>query len=651
MAISRETIERIKSHTEIVEVVSDYLTLKKRGSNLMACCPFHNEKSPSFNVNPRLGIFKCFGCGKSGDAISFVMEYEKLTYPEALRQLANKYGIEIEEDKLSPQARENFSEKESLLIVLNYAKNYYQEILFEHPEGKSLGLSYFKERGFSEKTIKSFELGYSLDTWEGFLTEAKKNQHSIELLEKAGLIKPREEGKEGHYDRFRGRVIFPIHNPQGKVIAFGARILKNDKEQAKYLNSPETEVYHKSNVLYGLFQAKNAIRQEENCFLVEGYTDVISMYQAGIENVVASSGTSLTVEQSRLIRRYTENVTVLYDGDPAGIKASLRGIEILLEEGLNVRVALFPDKEDPDSFVKKVGAVAFTDFIKQHTKDFITFKTELFLEEIKKDPLRKAEVAKDLVESISKMPDVLKRSVMLRETANLIQLGEEVLVDELNRLLVSKKKKTSNTPSSTSSSQPSSFDASFEAFLNEPPVFEHDMPVEVEPIVVDKAEKEVIRLLIIHAGVPLDDEFHLETYMLAELEGVEFKTPVFAKLMTQCRLHAGDSFFNRDFFLTHEDGEIRQLAADTLASMLETSPNWERFQISIPKKDEELSTVAYDAVLRLKQKRLQEMEAEAKKGLSSSDPEEQEKALKLYMALKEESRKIDKEKGTVVKKM
>jgi DNA primase len=670
MSISRETIERIKSNAEIVEVVSDYVTLKKRGSNLMACCPFHNEKSPSFNVNPRLGIYKCFGCGKSGDSISFVMEYDKLTYPEALRQLAHKYNIEIEEDKSTPQEKENRSERESLLIVLNYARKYYQEILTENQEGKSIGLSYFKERGFSDKTIQAFELGYSMDSYDAFLNEAKRNQYSVELLDKAGLIKQRE-GKEGYYDRFRGRVIFPIHNPQGKTIAFGARILKASKDVAKYLNSPETEVYHKSHVLYGLFQAKNSIRQEENCFLVEGYTDVISMHQAGVENVVASSGTSLTIEQARLIKRYTENVTVLYDGDPAGIKASLRGIEILLEEGLNVRVALFPDKEDPDSFVRKVGAVAFAEFIKSNTKDFITFKTEMFLEEIKKDPIRKADVAKDLVESISKMPDLLKRSVMLSQTANLIGIQEDALMDELQRVLLKKKKQGTNSVSSTSirPSQPSvnqndnlpfletqflepyqDFESTFGEFqVGEMPTMP-DQPEQAETIVLDKAEKEIIRLLVTHVGAWLDETTKLETYLLAELEEVEFRTPLFARLIVETKTHISETFFNRDFFISHEDAEIRQFSADVLSGIAETSPNWEKFSIFIPKKDEDLATTVYDAILKLKRSRLTEMELEAAKGLNSKDPEEQDQALKLYMAVVEQRMLLDKEKGKVVNK-
>ena len=668
MAISRETIELIKSHVEIVEVVSDYVTLKKRGSNLMACCPFHNEKSPSFNVNPRLGIYKCFGCGKSGDSISFVMEYDKLTYPEALRQLAGKYGIEIAEDKTSPKEQENKSERESLHIVLNYAKNYYHEILNDSQEGKSFGLSYFKERGFSDKTINAFELGYSIDSYEAFFNEAKRNQYSVELLEKAGLIKKRE-GKEGYYDRFRGRVIFPIHNPQGKTIAFGARILKADKDTAKYLNSPETEVYHKSHVLYGLFQAKNAIRQTDNCLLVEGYTDVISLYQAGIENVVSSSGTSLTVEQARLIRRYTENVTVLYDGDPAGVKASLRGIEILLEEGLNVRVALFPDREDPDSFVRKVGAVAFQEFIKTNTKDFITFKTELFLEEIKKDPLRKAEVAKDMVESISKMPDMLKRSVMLSQTANLLGINEDALMDELHRVLLKKKKQPATSPTLPSVPKPKTTESS------EPPVIDYgslepypffdpnpddfplpEMPGEEvaekqEPIVIDRNEWEIIRLLVIHTGVWLDDNTKLESYLLSELEDIELRTPIFARMIAETKANVSETFFGREYFISHEDAEIRQISADILGNMKETSPLWaDKYLIVIPKQDEDLVTVAYDACSRLKQKRLQELIVEAKKGLSSENIEDQERALKMLMALKTEQQRIDKERGTVVRK-
>jgi DNA primase len=400
MRISNEVVQQIQQSADIVEVVSDFVTLKKRGQNMMACCPFHNEKTPSFSVSPAKGIYKCFGCGKSGDSVKFVMDVEGVSFVEALKYLAKKYGIEVEEQEAQTDTElQQQHEKDSLYIVLNYAKNYYQQLLWQSDEGKAVGLSYFKERGFKENTIKDFELGYSTETWDHFTKEALSKGYNADILEKAGLLIRKEEKQ---FDRFRGRVIFPIHNVSGKVVAFGARILKADKNQPKYLNSPETEVYHKSHILYGLFQAKNAIRQEEVCYLVEGYTDVVSLHQAGIHNVVASSGTSLTLEQIRLVGRFTQNITVLYDGDAAGIKASLRGTDMILEEGLNVKVVVFPDGNDPDSYVKLIGAVAFKEFIAKNSKDFITFKTELYLAEVANDPFKRASVIKEVVESITK---------------------------------------------------------------------------------------------------------------------------------------------------------------------------------------------------------------------------------------------------------
>ncbi|WP_310588873.1 DNA primase [Flectobacillus sp. BAB-3569] len=414
MRLDQETIERIKQAAQVADVIGDYVSLKKKGANLWACCPFHGEKSPSFSVSPAKGIYKCFGCGKAGDSVRFIMDIEGLGYGEALRHLAKKYSIAIQESPLTDEQLQAQNARESLYIALNYAKNYYQNNLFQHEEGQSIGYPYFKERGFSDKTIKAFELGYSLDIWDAFTRDALKNGYSIDVLEKAGLtIRKPEENKM--FDRFRNRVIFPIHNVSGKTIAFGARILKADKNQPKYLNSPETEVYHKSNILYGIYQAKNAIRSKDVCYLVEGYTDVISLYQAGIENVVASSGTSLTLEQIRLIARFTQNITVLYDGDPAGIKASLRGMDMILEEGLNVKLVVFPQGEDPDSYVQKIGSDAFVQYITDHASDFITFKAELFLKEAGNDPFKRAELIKDMVGSISRIPDSIKRSVFFKK--------------------------------------------------------------------------------------------------------------------------------------------------------------------------------------------------------------------------------------------
>jgi len=435
MRINPETVDRIKQAADIVEVVGDFVSLKKKGANYSACCPFHNEKTPSFNVNPVRQIYKCFGCGAAGDAIKFVMDVDGIGYGEALRYLADKYGIEVAEEEVTNEEAVRQNARESLYIVLNYAKNFYQQHLHENEEGQAIGLSYFRERGFSNNILKKFELGYSLDKWDSFSKEALEKGYSAEVLEKAGLLIHKEGSSTSGYDRFRGRVIFPIHNVAGKVIAFGARILKTDKNQPKYLNSPETEVYHKSEVLYGIYQAKNAVRQQDHCYLVEGYTDVISLQQAGIENVVASSGTSLTTEQIKLIGRFTPNVTILYDGDVAGIKAALRGLDLVLEEGLNVSIVLFPDGDDPDSYVRKVGAEAFKEYLRKASKDFITFKTETLLQDAGNDPFRLAAVIGEVVNSIIKIPDAIKRQVFFHRTADMLKVDEQMLITEGNKLL------------------------------------------------------------------------------------------------------------------------------------------------------------------------------------------------------------------------
>ncbi|MBO0951877.1 DNA primase [Fibrella forsythiae] len=434
MRIPEETVERIRQAADILEVVGDFVSLKRRGSNYIACCPFHNEKSPSLNVNPARQIYKCFGCGKAGDSVRFVMDVENLGYGEALRYLAKKYNIEIEEQEVTPEEQLKHTERESLYIVLNYAKTFFQDHMLKTDEGRGIGLSYFRERGFSDPTIAAFDLGYSPDQWDALLNDAQTKGYNPELLSKAGLTVTREESGKV-FDRFRGRVMFPIHNVSGRVIAFGARILKVDPKAPKYLNSPETEAYHKSQVLYGIFQAKQTIRQEDVCYLTEGYTDVISLYQAGIKNVVASSGTSLTIEQIRLISRFTQNVTILYDGDAAGVKAALRGLDMVLEEGLNVSVATFPNGDDPDSYVRKVGAEAFKAYLSQHTQDFIAFKTAALLKDAGDNPFKRAEVITEIVGSITRIPDPIKRQVFFQSTARQLSVDEQTLISESNRLI------------------------------------------------------------------------------------------------------------------------------------------------------------------------------------------------------------------------
>src|ERR1035437_2106664 len=429
--IDQATIDRITEAAQIQDVVGDFVTLKKRGANLLGRCPFHNEKMPSFTVSPAKGIYKCFGCGKAGNAVNFIMEHEHYTYPEALKYLAKKYNIEIEEDERTPESVETENEKESLYIISSFAQKYFSDLLLKNEEGKAVGLSYFRERGFSDEVINKFQLGYCLSDWSGFTDEALKNGYKIEFLEKTGLTIVNDSGKQ--YDRFRGRVMFPIHNLSGRVIGFGGRILKADPKSPKYVNSPESDIYHKSNILYGAYQAKKTIINLDNCYLVEGYTDVISMHQSGIENVVASSGTSLTIEQIRLIGRYSKNVTVLYDSDPAGIKASLRGIDLILEEGLNVKVVLFPEGDDPDSYSKKVSATELKEYIEKKAVDFILFKTNLLLAETQGDPVKKANLIKDIIGTIAKIPDPIIRTTYLKECANLLDTDEKVLITELNK--------------------------------------------------------------------------------------------------------------------------------------------------------------------------------------------------------------------------
>ncbi|QEC51334.1 DNA primase [Anseongella ginsenosidimutans] len=443
--ISPGSIEQIFATADIVEVVGDFVTLKKRGSNYIGLCPFHNEKTPSFNVNPARGIFKCFGCGKGGNAVDFVIEHEKYSYPEAIRYLAKKYGIELDETGPAEDPVQK-DERENLFALNEYARAYFGETLFETEEGRDIGLAYFRERGFRDETIKKFQLGYSPDEWEPLTRKALAEGFREEYLIGTGLsVKNAEKGSL--YDRFRGRVLFPIHNLTGRVIGFGGRVLRTGAKTAKYVNSPESLIYHKSDTLYGIFYGRNKIREEDSCLLVEGYTDVISLHQSGIENVVASSGTSLTAGQIRLISRYTKNITILYDGDPAGIKASLRGIDMILEEGMNVKVVLFPEGHDPDSFVRKSGGAACREYIKANQKDFILFKADLLLAETANDPIKRATAISEIVESISKIPDSIKASVFVAEASRILQIDERALLTELNKLRMKQLKQERKRPS------------------------------------------------------------------------------------------------------------------------------------------------------------------------------------------------------------
>ena len=427
--IDQLTIDRIIAAADVVDVVKDFVSLKKRGVNYIGLCPFHNEKTPSFTVGPSKGIYKCFGCSKGGNVVNFIMDHEQLSYVEALKFLAKKYNIDVEERELTPDDIKQRNERESLMVITSWAQRYFSDILHKHTEGKSIGLSYLRERAIRDDIIDKFQLGYCLNERDALTQTAQREGYKLEYLVKSGLSIGREDG--GAFDRFQGRVIFPIHSISGRVIGFGGRIMTADKKMAKYINSPESEIYHKSQIVYGIFHAKKSITQENKCFLVEGYTDVISMHQSGIENVVASSGTALTVDQIRLIKRFTPNITVIYDGDPAGIKASLRGIDLILEEGLNVKVVLMPEGEDPDSFAKAHNATQVLNFIAENETDFIHFKTKLLLESAKADPIQRANLITDVVRTVAVIPDPIIRTVYIKECTKILDIDEAILYAEV----------------------------------------------------------------------------------------------------------------------------------------------------------------------------------------------------------------------------
>jgi DNA primase len=448
--ISKSTIDKVFEAARVEEVLGDFVQLKKSGSNFKGLSPFTDERTPSFMVSPVKQIWKDFSSGKGGNVVAFLMEHEHFTYPEAIRYLAKKYQIEVEETQQTTEEKEKASERESMMLVTEFASEFYQNCLWNTETGKAIGLSYFKERGFSDDTIRHFGLGYNPDKWDALTKEALEQGYQLEFLEKTGLTivkKPTAEGKpEKHFDRFKGRVMFPIHSMSGRVLGFGGRTLSSDKKQAKYLNSPESEIYHKSKVLYGIYHAKQAIAREDVCYLVEGYTDVIQLCQNGIENVVASSGTALTPEQIRLIRRLTQNIVVLFDGDAAGLRASLRGVDLILEEGMNVRVCSFPEGEDPDSFARKHSQDAIVAYLKENARDFIQFKTALLTEEAANDPIRKAETVRDIVSSIARIPDRIQREIYVQECASLMGISEGVLFNTLAQMGRKAQKEASRQP-------------------------------------------------------------------------------------------------------------------------------------------------------------------------------------------------------------
>jgi len=628
--ITQSTIDRIFEASRVEEVIGEFVQLKRAGTNLKGLSPFADEKSPSFMVSPVKQIWKDFSSGKGGNAVSFLMEHEHYTYPEALRWLAKKYNIEIEETQLDEEQKQSVDERESMYVVSNYAKDYFHQNLFENEEGKSIGLTYFKERGFREETIKKFQLGFSLNQWDAFTNQALSKGYDLKYLEKTGLTIVKENR---NIDRFKGRVMFPIHSMSGRVLGFGGRILDSTEKAAKYLNSPASEIYDKSKVLYGIFYAKQAIAKENNCYLVEGYTDVITLHQSGIENVVSSSGTALTPDQIRLIKRLTPNITVLYDGDAAGIRASFRGIDLILEQDLNVKVLTFPNQDDPDSYARKVSSEELKNYLTHNATDFIKFKISILMEEAENDPIKKAELVKDIIKSISVIPNSIQREIYVQETAKLMEISEGVLYSSLAQQIVSNRKQDG------------------EQRIDEPVRMEVVQQSQLQPKDInelEKYEKEIIKTLLLFGNhktefidwvevtntmgkLEIKKEIYenvvaQEIYLNLQDDEIEFTQDIFKNiysiLITQFNLNQN---INIKHFTNHENPLIAQLASDiVLEEDKYVLSKWESRDIVVKPKETYISKQVTDIILNLRRVLIDEKIKAVMKSIQDKHPEREQ---------------------------
>lgn len=696
--IDQPTIDRILDAANIVDVVSEFVTLRKRGVNYVGLCPFHDDKSPSFYVSPAKNICKCFACGEGGTAVHFIMKHEQLGYFDALRFLAKKYNIEIQERELSDEEKRIRSDRESMFIVNAWAQQYFSQMLHEHVEGKTVGMRYFIERGFREDTIRKFQLGYSLDQRDALYQQALRKGYKKEYLEKTGLVIAYENGNVN--DRFRGRVIFPVHSLSGKVVAFGGRVLKKDEKTAKYVNSPESPIYHKSNELYGIYFAKQAIVKADRCYLVEGYTDVISMHQSGVENVVASSGTALTHGQIRLIHRFTNNITVLYDGDAAGIKAAIRGIDLLLDEGMNVKVVLLPDGEDPDSFARSHSATEFTEFIRQHETDFIRFKTKLLLADAGNDPVKRAALIGDIIRTIAIVPDDITRTIYIRECSAMMEIDEQVVLNQVNKQRLSKNEQKPSVPvtnRSTTEILPPDYSIAEpsgqmqevpvataepvsdqlppdfppppeEEFSgsNEMPEIPPSAPVEETQVMTrqrspyEAFEIALLRYVVRYGERVLYDYVDEETkerivmrvaeFIRDDLErdDLSFYTPIFKQMLDEAANRCGEeTFIAHRYFLSHPDPLVSRVAANLMSEKYQLSKYHFKFR-EVEQEEDKLDQLVVRDLFAFKEayimRQLKEKQEQLKQ-LSSADPEQIMTVMKEIAQLNEIKKVLSKELG------
>lgn len=656
--IPRDTVDKIIEAARVEEVIGEFITLKKRGANLLGLCPFHGEKTPSFTVSPVKGIYKCFGCGKAGNSVNFVMEHLSLSYPEALKWLAGKYGIEVVEKEITPEEKERLDERESMLIVMQYAARYFSDNMNNTDEGRSIGLGYFQERGLRPDIIQKFQLGYSLEERRAFTSDAVKAGYQPKYLAKTGMSILSNTYVEGHeilekdvFDRYAGRVMFPITDEGGRVVAFGGRTLSTEKKVAKYINSPETDIYHKSRVLYGLSLAKKTIQQKNVCYLVEGYMDVIAMHQAGIENVVASSGTSLTIEQIKAIHRFTSNIVVLYDGDEAGQKASDRAIPLLLEEGMNVKLLMFPDNHDPDSYSRLVTAEEFASYLEANAQDFLIYKARKLSAETKNDPIKKATVIKDLVTNIALIPDTIIRSVYVKECANIMEMEEQILQIEVNKLRRKAGDKIKKAEELDNQAQEA--------------VDELIAPIEKEKQeIIRFEEKELLRLMMNYGNILINVEAEdedsvkhnfemtVDEYIIMELcrDEIDFEDPTHQLIMDEF-MHeiANERLPLLNYFVQHQNQEISSFAINNAQINYTLSEKWQRFGVHITDEKNEVKRSAEHFLFSLKDKKLNAFILSLKEQLREEKPFEdilrvQEKIINL----EQNKRRINKLLGRVV---
>lgn len=646
--IDKEIIDRIFDTADIVEVISDFVTLKKSGQNYKGLSPFTNEKTPSFFVSPSKGIYKDFSSGKGGSVVGFLMEHERLTYPEALRYLAGKYNIEIIEKEPSPQEIQQRNERESFLIITTWAQKYFSGILENTPEGQSVGMAYFRERGFNDEIVRKFQLGYSPEQKDALTSAALKEGYKLDYLVKTGLTIQKDNYRA---DRFRGRIIFPIHGITGNVIGFGGRILKSDEKMAKYLNSPESEIYQKGRVLYGLYYAKQDIVKKEKCFLVEGYTDVLGLHQAGIGNVVSSSGTALTSEQIRLIKRFTNNITIIYDGDEAGIKASLRGIDMILEEGLNVRVVPLPVGEDPDSFSKKLSASEFQDYIKENEKDFISFKTRMLLAEMEQDPVEKASLINDVIRSISVIPDTITRSVYIKESARMLDTEERILYSQVYNLR--KKKAEDRYRRETRQEEIRIQSTPLPSFIKE--VYSEEQEKLLVRFLLQYGNERLFEIQEEHAGV---EYISVAEYTINEIlnDELELRNLLYRKVFEEVNelIRTGE-VIELKHFINHEDPNISQLAVDLLSSPYSLSKVHKRKGASVETEDMLLKKNVPKALIEYKRKILEIAQREKEEQIrqvqdKNKDVEAVNSLMQQYITITSLINTISKERGWVVLK-